>query len=195
MRTFPLTWQDKSHRTEQAFSGNWPGPLFSLSPAITRGDGFSLTTPLPVRIPQHGTFSSQREAKDTAQRLFNQFVARIAPTTSTTAPADTLIEVLNVLAPPETTDARPDDATHHRLIAELSSNGTPHREAGDSAGPAVLVVLPGSHLMHFHNPLGPAYGYDWDIIDAASQQILTGTLRLGAADTARRIHSLLNILD
>ncbi|MEV4868562.1 hypothetical protein [Streptomyces syringium] len=49
--------------------------------------------------------------------------------------------------------------------------------------------------MHFHNPLGPSYGYDWDITDATAQQILTGTLRLGAADTALRIHSLLNTLD
>ncbi|MGW3954634.1 hypothetical protein ACWEKM_27715 [Streptomyces sp. NPDC004752] len=54
--------------------------------------------------------------------------------------------------------------------------------------------LPDSHVMHFHNPLSSDYGYDWDITDATAQQVLTGTLRLGAAETAHRIHSLLNIL-
>ncbi|MCQ1577229.1 hypothetical protein [Streptomyces parvus] len=194
MRTFPLTWQHKSPRTDQAFSGNWPGPLFSLSPSITRGEGFSLTTRLPVRIPQHGVFPSRQEAKNTAQRVFNRFAASITPTTSPTAPAATLVGVLKALAPPLTGD-RPTDATHHRLITELSSNGTPHRETGDSAGQYVVVDLLDAHVMHFHNPLGPDYGYDWDITDATAQQILTGTLRLGAADTAHRIHSLLSILD
>ncbi|MFF7953924.1 hypothetical protein [Streptomyces griseorubiginosus] len=193
MRTFPLTWQDKSPRTEQAFSGNWPGPLFSLSLSIMRGGGYSLTTQLPVRIPQNGTFPSKQEAKDTAQRLFNRFVARIAPTTAI-PPAATLVEVLMVLAPPLPTDGQPTDATHHRLTTELSTRGTPHRETGDSAGQDVAVDLPDSYVMHFHNPLSPDYGYDWDITDATAQQILTGTLRLGAAETAHRIHSLLNIL-
>ena len=196
MRTFPLTWRDKSHRTEEAFSGNWPGALFSLSPSITRGEGFSLTTQLPVRIPHHGIFPSKQEAKRAAQRLFNRFVTGIAPTITSTTPDATLAAVLKVLAPqPPTGGDLPTDATHHRLTAELSSNGTPHRETGDSAGQYVVVDLPESHVMHFHNPLGPDYGYDWDITDAAAQQILTGTLRLGAADTAHRIHTLLNILD
>lgn len=194
MHTFPLTWQDKSPRTEQAFSGKWPGPLFDLSPSITRGEGFSLTTRLPVRIPQHGVFPSRQEAKSTAQRVFNRFAAGITHTTSPTAPAATLLGVLKVLGPALTGD-RPTDATHHGLVTELSSNGTPHRETGDSAGQYVVVDLLDAHVMHFHNPLGADYGYDWDITDATAQQILTGTLRLGAADTAYRIHSLLSLLD
>ncbi|MFI0813461.1 hypothetical protein [Streptomyces echinatus] len=195
MPTFPLTWRDKSHRTEEASSGNWPGALFSLSPSITRGEGFSLTTRLPVRIPQHGIFPSKQEAKNTAQRLFNRFVTGIAPTSPTT-PAATLATVLKALAPKQPTGGNlPTDATHHRLTAELSSNGTPHRETGDSAGEYVVVDLPESHVMHVHNPLGADYGYDWNITDAEAQQILSGTLRLGAADTAHRIHTLLNILD
>ncbi|MFH0246068.1 hypothetical protein ACGRHY_27460 [Streptomyces sp. HK10] len=195
MRTFPLAWRDKSHRTEEAFSGNWPGALFSLSPSITRGEGFSLTTRLPARIPQHGLFPTKEEAKSTAQRLFNWFVTSIAPTTHPTAPALTFAAVLRALAPqPLTGGGLPTDATHHRLTAELSGNGTPHRETGDSAGQYVVVDLPGSHVMHFHNPLGPDYGYDWDVTDAEARQLLTGTVRLGAADTAHRIRTLLNIL-
>ncbi|MGW3954635.1 hypothetical protein ACWEKM_27720 [Streptomyces sp. NPDC004752] len=80
-----------------------------------RGEGFSLTTQLPVRIPQHGAFPSKQEAKDTAQRLFDRFVARIAPTTSANPPATALVEVLKVLTPPLPTDHRPTDATHHRV--------------------------------------------------------------------------------
>ncbi|MFE1781105.1 hypothetical protein ACFW9F_00560 [Streptomyces sp. NPDC059506] len=146
-------------------------------------------------IPQHGIFPSKQEAKNTAQRLFNLFVTSIAPTTRPTTPAATLAAGLKALAPqPPAGGDLPNDATHHRLTAELSSNGTPHRETGDSAGQYVVVGLPESHVMHFHNPLGPDYGYDWDITDAEAQQILTGTLRLGAADTAHRIHTLLNLL-
>ncbi|MGW6202168.1 hypothetical protein ACWF9B_00715 [Streptomyces sp. NPDC055089] len=195
MTTFPLAWRDKAHSTEQAFSGTWPGPLFSLSPSIIRGEGFSLTTQLPVRIPQHGVFPSKQEAKEAAQRVFNRFVSYLAPTTGRAAPAAILAEVLKALAPhaPAGGD-RPTDATHHRLTAELSRIGTPHRETGDSAAQFVVVDLPEVHVMHFHNPLGPSYGYDWDITDATAQQILTGTLRLGAVDTANRIHTLLNLL-
>jgi hypothetical protein len=196
MRTFPLTWRGKSHVTEEAFAGNWPGALFSLSPSIIRGEGFSLTTRLPVRIPQHGIFPTKQEAKNTAQHLLNRFVVSIAPTSSPAAPAATLAAVLKALAPQSPTGGDlPTDATHNRLAAELNSNGTPHRETGDSAGQYVVVDLPESHTMHFHNPLGPDYGYDWDITDIEAQQVLTGTLRLGAADMAHRIYTLLSILD
>ncbi|MFI9771853.1 hypothetical protein ACIHJG_34065 [Streptomyces sp. NPDC052415] len=194
MLTSPLNWRVKSHRTEEAFAGNWPGALFSLSPSITRGEGFSLTTQLPVRIPQHGIYPSTQEAKNTAQRLLNRFITSIAPTLKA-APAATFAAVLKALAPhPPTGVDLPTDATHHRLTAELSSKGTPHQETGDSAGQYVVLDLPEAHVMHFHNPLGPNYGYDWDITNAEAQQVLTGSLRLGAADTAHRIHTLLNTL-
>jgi hypothetical protein len=76
----------------------------------------------------------------------------------------------------------------------LTSNGTPHRETADSGGEYIVVDLCDSHVMHVHNPLGPDYGFDWDITDGTGQQVLTGTLRLGAADTAHRIHCLLSTL-
>ncbi|MFH8257617.1 hypothetical protein [Streptomyces roseolus] len=196
MRTFPLTWRDESHLAQEAFARNWPDALFNLSPSTIRGEGFSLTTRLPLRIP-HGTFLSKQEAQNTAQRLFDQFVAGIAPTIVRPAePAAILVAVLKALAPPlPTGDNLPTDATHHHLAAELSYNGTPHQETGDSAGQYVVVDLPDSLIMHFHNPLDSDYGYDWDITDADGQQILSGTLRLGAADTAHRIRTLLSILD
>ncbi|MFE5010959.1 hypothetical protein ACFRJ3_41205 [Streptomyces sp. NPDC056696] len=189
-----LSWQDTSPRTEQAFSGTWPGPLFSLSPSITRGEGFTLTTQLPLRIPAYGACPTAQKAKDTAQRLFDRFLASIAPTGSSSSATATLRRVLEALAPAPGDDGRPNDATHANLATALASTGTLHRETADSGGEYVVVDLCDSHVMHVHNPLGPDYGFDWDITDASRRQALTGTLRLGAADTAHRIRLLLSLL-
>lgn len=110
--------------------------------------------------------------------------------------AAALHQILHLLGPSPTDSdhARPTDSTHSNLVTALLAQGTAHRQTGDGGGEYVVVDLLESHLMHVHNPLDPAYGFDWDIIDSDAQQILTGTWRLGSADTADRIHSLLGVL-
>lgn len=196
MRTFPLTWQDKSPCGEQAFSGTWPGSLFSLCPSITQGVGYTLTTSLPVRVPDPGPFLSTEKAKTAAQGILDSFVAGIAPTINTTPAADTLRQVLQFLAPspPGNDHPQPSDATHRNLTTALNSNGTPYRETRDGGGWYVVIDPLESHLMHVHNPLGLDYGFDWDIIDSDPKQILTGTWRLGPIEAADRVRSLLSAL-
>lgn len=110
--------------------------------------------------------------------------------------AAALHQMLRLLDPTPTDSDHPQpaDANHDNLVTALTALGTPHRQTGDSAGQYVVVDLPGSHVMHVHNPMDEAYGFDWDIVDGSAQQILTGTWWLGSAGTAHRIHSLLSAL-
>lgn len=108
-----------------------------------------------------------------------------------------LHQLLRILDPNpgDSEGPQPKDAAHDHLVTALTTQKTPHRQAGDSAGQYVVIDLPcGLHTMHVHNPLNETYGFDWDITDDDAQQLLTGTWRLGSADTAHRIRSLLNAL-
>jgi hypothetical protein len=141
-------------------------------------------------VPMHITLQGRTVFRTSA-------VTGTAVATSAGPSAATLHQIRRLLGPSlaDTSHPQPVDATHGNLVTELMAQGTPHRQTGDGGGEYVVVDLFDSHVIHFHNPLGdPDYGFDWDITDGDAQQLFTGTLQLGAADTAQRIHHLLSVL-
>ncbi|MEU5200413.1 hypothetical protein AB0G86_41295 [Streptomyces scabiei] len=157
--------------------------LDTVDPRLVRQDAPG--RPVPMHITVQGTTVFRASA-----------VTGTALATNTGPAPTTLHQILYLLGPsPADSDhPQPTDATHGNLVTALTAQGTPHRQTGDGGGEYVVVELFDSHVIHFHNPLGPDYGFDWDLTDGDAQQLLTGTLRLGAADTAHRIHHLLKNL-
>ncbi|MEU1600682.1 hypothetical protein ABZ468_50125 [Streptomyces sp. NPDC005708] len=191
--TCPLQWRQKSPRLEQAFSGSWQGPLFELTPSLIRREGLTLTTRLPVRLPNDGRFDSVDDAKATAQRVFERFVAGVAPATA--SPADIFTQFLQLLAFAPATHGRllTTPATHDGLMTALQERGVPYEEGGDSAGDFVFIQLGRGYAMSVHNPLGPDYGYDFQIMGTDQGPMLSNTWREDPNTVAGRIEALLRI--
>jgi hypothetical protein len=147
-----------------------------------------------VPLPNDGRCGSSDEAKATAQRVIERFATRIAPGTASPAHLFTQLLQLLAFAPPTHGRLLANPATHDALMAALERHGVPYEEAGDSAGDFVVIQLCRGHSMHISNPLGPGYGYDWELMGIDVGPMLANTWREDPDTVAKRIQSLLAIL-